>query len=279
MIARILTLFVVFAVSSTLYGQTASIVEREGGIVEIASSIRHVVFVYHQSTIADSQSKVTELEKLEHPAVAVRKAKPSAAVSGLIDSLYDGHRMDYSLHSASAIDYGDDGYFWKIEWLVSPSQGGSSGPPTQHYSIVRGDGTVVRPSVFLCDTFGSSYDEDNDQIFSVLALDNLETAPTNVPSDQDLKSAANKALAEAVESNKLECKFQFDSIEEYEFSGKLNSVKDVDGELVVWAVRFVDAAKPKSVDPDSPSCLTIWVAGNLTTSRITVGEWDPNTRR
>ncbi|MFN4905264.1 MAG: hypothetical protein ACK6AO_10905, partial [Planctomycetota bacterium] len=66
MIARILTLFVVFAVSSTLYGQTASIVEREGGIVEIASSIRHVVFVYHQSTIADSQSKVTELEKLEH---------------------------------------------------------------------------------------------------------------------------------------------------------------------------------------------------------------------
>jgi hypothetical protein len=105
----------------------------------------------------------------------------------------------------------------------------------------------VRPSIFLCDTFGSQHIEDNDQIFSVLALDNLQAAPTDTPSDEDLKSAALKTLGKAIALNKLDNRFEFDSIEEYDFSGKLNSIKDVDGKLAVWAVRFVDAAEPRNV--------------------------------
>ncbi len=116
-------------------------------------------------------------------------------------------------------------------------------------------------------------------MFSVLALDNLQDAPAGTPSDESLKSAALKALDKAIALNELDYKFQFDSIEKFDFSGKLNSIKDLDTKLSVWAVRFVIAAKPNYPDPDSTTCLTIWVAGNLETSRITVGEWDPHTKR
>ncbi|MFT5301200.1 MAG: hypothetical protein ACI814_001985 [Mariniblastus sp.] len=127
--------------SSPSWAQSSYIVERESSSLETAFSHRHITFVYHQSTVGQTKAPVTDLAKLIHPSVAAKKGRPPKAHSDLLDELA-GLRNHYELHSAAAIDYGDDGFFWKLEWWIYPGKSGS-GPLAKYSSMIRGDGTVV----------------------------------------------------------------------------------------------------------------------------------------
>ena len=246
----------------------------ESGGVADAFSIRHITFVVLDSAVCETQLKEQDLSKLFHPAEADKIGRPSPEISSLIDQLLHGVHHNLSLVDATAVNYLDDGYFWKVTWSLYPSQGSGSGIPFQYRGFVRADGTVVRPAIFLRDYFGSFYSGKNDVLFSVMPIDGLLPVSKSPPSDDEIVDSAETSLSDAITRLELPQKFRFENLKHMKFSGNLNSQRDLDSDQEVWSVEFVDKSVPKTVkNGNSALRITVWVTSDLKTSDLSVSSW------
>lgn len=241
-------------------------------LVLASFSIGDIAFVVLQNDASPIKDPISKLSEVDHPTVAERKARPSPEIMTLINE-YSTMESRLSFEDAAVFDLGDDGLSWEINWSLLPINAAKKRMHPRYTGYLRGDGARVEPRIFLRDSFGSFYSND-EPIYSVISINSLAPAKTEAPDESALVELAESTLNRTLQDLELEIKFQFESIERREFSGKLKDIP-INERLEVWGVTFVDQAIPKSVKNLNPATrITVWVTGELQTSKITLGYWE-----
>lgn len=276
----------ILGVCSTSMGQATSLGQaktstahflNEDDIADVFS-IADMSFVIRESTIAKSSLQERNLSKLLSPAEAVKRGLPSKATGLLIERLLHG-RHEPELTMASAVNDDQAGFYWQIKWELFASPGGSSGIPYQYRAIVRSDGSVVKPELFLCDDYGSFSQRDADEVvFSVLALDDLLPIAKSKVNPEKIVSAAKRSFELAKQQFKLKPNFQSLPPKRVVFPGSL-ATKATNEQLEVWLVRFVDKKIENPENTKYVGSIAVWVTSDLVTSELTMGEWSATSKR
>jgi len=151
----------------------------------------------------------------------------------------------------------------------------TSGYRRRHYTVLKPDGTVVKPKVFLRSRMDKDYEMyKEDLLLSTMPIEQLKSATaTTVDKGQIVKCATDKLMTSLVA-------FDFNP------SVKVKSTKRVtypasfldassEGELEVWEVEFLadKTGKPSSATYEF-SRMTVFVTSDLKTSDITMGYWE-----
>ena len=245
--------------------------------VATSFTIRDITFIVRNSGLANEASKERDLSKLLPVANAVEKGLPNKAYADLIDQLLGGHHKPY-LSVASAVNLGDAGFVWHITWDLFPSPGGLSGIPFEFQAYVRPDGSAVRPDLFLCDHFTSGFFSSEAPLFSTFAIDDLTPGSTKSVDQDQIRDAAVNSLNDATRDYELTRSFRFIGMKRHSYSNDLIRKPNSNGDVVVWAVKFVDKTIAEKDQRDADP-FTVWVTEDMMVSEITVGHWDAKRRR
>lgn len=238
-----------------------------------AFKISYVAFVIRDFAVFDTEDKETDLTKLIAPATAVSIGLPNKPTAKLIDHLLGGHH-EPALRVASAIANGDEGFTWKLEWNLFPSPGGFSGIPYEYHAVVRANGTSVIPELYLCDDYSPLFVEEEEKLYSVMAIDDLLPVSKAKVQDVVIQHAAEGTFNRAISEFKIEESFRPLAPQRHTFSARLASdAADVD-ELEVWAVRFVLSTIENPTDVKYDGSIIVWVRSDLKTSELTIGSWN-----
>ena len=237
-------------------------------------SISDLSFVYCYSDIVLDDSLETELEDLVPPSDAERNGRPSEALFALINENFGfDHRLSFENATAEACG---NSLYWKVTWSLFPANGGFSGVPYQYIGFVRPDGSAVQPRIYLRDYYGSFFNDEGNVLFSVMPMEKLLPTTDRSIDDTKLIEIATDHLYESLTKLDVKTKFRFERIERRTYSPKLRKNHNKSkSNLEVWAVIFIDNAIPKSAKYGNSALeITVWVANDLTTSAISVGEWE-----
>ena len=103
-----------------------------------------------------------------------------------------------------------------------------------------GDGNRVRPDLYLCDHFGPFAQNDEDKVFSVLAIDDLLPETLSNVDITEIKKTAEITFDSASAEFDIKNRCRPLLPQRRVFSGDLSTNADRDQKLEVWSVRFVD---------------------------------------
>jgi hypothetical protein len=280
MLLRFATLLFVLAFPLQFFAQVARAraEQLDDDDVSDVFTIAEMTFVIRKSSVAETKYKETDLARLMSPAAAVKIGLPNKATAELIDRLLLVHHQP-SLKVASVINSGDAGYFWKLKWLLFPSLGGFSGIPSEYHAIVRSDGTIVRPELYLCDEYVLDVFEPKKTLFSVLAIDDLLPKTKSKINENEITRAAEKTFNGAISKFKIDDEFRTLAPRRQTFSSTFKSKREDVDELEEWAVRFVLSEIENPENISYVGSIVVWVTSDLMTSELSLGSWKAKPKR
>lgn len=241
-------------------------------------SISDVTFVTKASAIRASTRIEPNFSKLVSPSDAVQEGLPTKSTADLIDLLLKGHH-EFHLQEASINKFGGSGFIWKLKWFLFPSPGAIGGIPYEYHSIVGGDGSRVRPELYLCDHFEPLAQNDEETVFSVLAFDDLLPVTKSDVDVTEIKKTAEIAFDSAIAETDIKNRFRSLLPQRRAFPGDLSTIADRNQNLEVWSVRFVDTRIKDAQDVKYGSSIVIWVTSDLMTSKLSKNRWEAKSHR
>lgn len=240
--------------------------------------IGDVVFIVRRSAIWGGKPIERDIAKLLPASRAVDAGDPSADFGKLIDLVLK-HHHEPSLTSASAVNFGDQGFIWHVKWDLFPSPGGFTGIPFQYHAYVRPDGSVITPELFLCDSYSFDVFEEQKTLFSTVAFTDMYT-PENRRERIDVNQAEEIAvatLATALKKHKIETKFRVVGTSHPRFPKYLFGQRRPPDDVRLFCVNFVESDTLAEVE-ELIEPFSVWVSQAGTPASITYGFWAPKSQ-
>lgn len=243
------------------------------GRVDDIFVVNDVAFVVPDATMGEAESSAADITAVIAPAVAVDRGAVSPATLRLWEQWRsDPHRAKLS-RAILEKDAGGINFAWKIEWKILPLEGVFMGRPDIYRSILRADGTLVRPDLYLCDWCQPALPEDSPALFSVLAIDELLLAQDRQPDSEEIVRAAKEAFEKSVPQAVIEsAEFRALPPVRRTIPSQLGRGNGEGKDLEVWGVHFSAHSPARDRENDETS-LVVWVNSKLKTSKVSLGRW------
>lgn len=234
-------------------------------------SIGQIIFEYPVDRPRQDRP-VTKLSELQSVAAIVKAAIPGPALRALIEQqLKLPH--DFEFESAKVVDFGDDGFMWKVEFYLVPFQGGIAGVPFRYQALLDGHGKLIPPRLTIYDAFFHS--SKGGWTSSAMRLPEGPTAKKSILTDKEIRQRAITSLVDATKRKADDERVAVDMVYQSQQLVSIPVATDEGGNVTkvnIWAVNFRDPA----VQQPSKRLFTVWVTEDGRTADIGhIDHWFP----
>jgi hypothetical protein len=238
--------------------------------------IKDVCFVVRSNTMGEAGYSGGDLARALPPDVAAERGAIPQATQTLINQLYGHDQRPKLERTVLERDIGGTEFAWKVIWKLYPKGAFFMGSPEEYHAVLRADGSLCRPELFLCDWCRPRENPKVPPLYSCISMDDLLPTSAEDVAAEDVTRVAHAAIEKSLPPDVVKAS-NFTAGNPYRRTlpappSATDEHKAENDELEVWGVPFVRGERVPEFERGEIE-LVVWVTSDLKVGVLSSGHW------